>query len=180
MTPDKCQKAFSIINQIHALIAYWDADERCVFSNRAYQTWFRKSPEQMTDISMQDLLGPVVYSQNLPHIRAALRGEKQVFERQLTDSGDITRRFVATYTPDVAEGTVRGFSVHATELPAQPHFSEWLPICASCKDVQLSTGQWLPVEDYLFQCSSFNFTHGLCPKCLPRYFPGCTDGGAPC
>ncbi len=171
MTMDHCQAAFSILNQMHAMVAYWNADERCTFSNRAYQSWFGKTPEEMAGISMQELLGPALYELNLPHIQGAQRGEMQVFERRLTHTSGVTQRFLATYTPDPAGGPVRGFSVHATELPAQTRLHEWLPICSSCKDIQNVGGTWHPLEDHFSRHSNITFTHGLCPKCMPRYFP---------
>lgn len=176
MTSDLCQMAFSIVNQMHAMVAYWNADERCVFSNRGYQSWFGRTPEEMTGVSMQELLGPAAYEVNRRHIQGALRGEKQIFEQHLTHSSSgTTLRFLATYTPDPAGDAVRGFSVHATELPAQTRLREWLPICSSCKDIQTSGGEWHPLEDYFSRHSSITFTHGLCPKCMPRYFPSTDD-----
>ena len=172
MSVDLCQAAFSIVNHMHAMVAYWTADERCTFSNHSYQSWFGKTPEEMAGISLQELLGPSLYDLNRPHIQGVLRGEKQIFERHLTHStSGVTQRFLATYTPDVVEDVVRGFSAHATELPVQIRLHEWLPICANCKDIQAATGEWHPVEEYLWQHSAITFTHGLCPKCMPRYFP---------
>jgi PAS domain-containing protein len=171
MSLDLCQVALSIVNQMHAMVAYWTADERCTFSNRAYQRWFDKSPEEMAKISLQELLGSSVYELNNTHIQGALRGEKQVFERHLTGSSGATQRFLATYTPDVVEDVVLGFSAHVTELPSQIRLREWLPICANCKDIRTATGEWHPIEEYLWQYSAITFTHGLCPKCMPHYFP---------
>lgn len=176
MTSDYCQAAFSIVNQMHALVAYWNADERCTFSNQAYQSWFGKTPAQMESITLRELLGPSTYARNRPHIRGALRGEKQIFECLLTRSASgVTQRFLATYSPDPEGDAVRGFSVHATELPAelstQNLLHEWLSICSSCKDIRTATGEWHPLEDYFALHSSITFTHGLCPKCIPRYFP---------
>lgn len=172
MTVDHCQVAFNIVNQMHAMVAYWDADERCVFSNHSYQTWFDKNSQEMAGISMQELLGPALYKLNHSHIQGALRGEKQIFERRLTHSrSGETLRFLTTYTPDPAGDAVRGFSVHAVELPTQTRLQEWLPICSSCKDIRTTSGEWYSLEDYFSRHSSITFTHGLCPKCMPRYFP---------
>jgi PAS domain S-box-containing protein len=109
--------AFRVVNQISAMVAYWDADQRCVFSNEAYQQWFGRKPAEMLGMSLRDLLGPL-YEKNRPYIEGALRGEIQVFERQIPLPGGGTRDSVATYTPDLVGGVVRGFSVHVADVTA--------------------------------------------------------------
>lgn len=175
MTSILSQMAFTIVNQMHTMIAYWNADERCIFSNLAYRSWFNKTPEEMSLISLQELMGPALYSLNRPHIQGALRGEKQIFQRQLTSASGVTHHFAINYTPDVSHSSVLGFSVNVTELPPPLHPREWLPICSSCKDIQTPWGEWHSLEDYFTRHSGVSFTHSLCPKCLPHYFPG-NDG----
>lgn len=107
--------ALRVVNQISAMVAYWDTDQRCVFSNDAYRQWFGKTPEQMVGMTMQELLGPL-YQKNLPYIRGALAGELQVFERRILLPNGEPRDSVATYTPDVRHGVVQGFSVHVADV----------------------------------------------------------------
>lgn len=172
MSIDLSHVAFSILNQMHAMVSYWDTSERCLFSNQAYQKWFGKTPDEMAAISMRDLLGPELYELNRPYLQGVMRGEKQIFERTLHHSSGTARRFLATYIPDEEEGVVCGFSAHVTELPAPTASQEWLSICSNCKDIRSANGEWHPVEEYFFMHSNANFTHGLCPRCMPRYFPG--------
>ena len=75
MNLEPSQIALSVANQISAMVAYWDANQRCLFSNEAYTEWFGKNPEQMKGMAMKELLGPL-YELNLPVILAALNGEK--------------------------------------------------------------------------------------------------------
>ena len=50
------------------------------------------------------------------NIRGALAGGRQVFERQIPlPTGEI-RETIATYTPDVSDGVVRGFSVLVADV----------------------------------------------------------------
>jgi hypothetical protein len=30
----------SVVDMVLAMLAYWDASQRCVFANRAYEKWF--------------------------------------------------------------------------------------------------------------------------------------------
>ena len=46
-----------------------------------------------------------------------------------------------------------------------------LPICAHCKKIRDSQGQWHPIEGYITRNSEAQFSHGLCPQCIPLFFP---------
>ena len=46
-----------------------------------------------------------------------------------------------------------------------------LPICAHCKKVRDDHGFWQQVEAYISTHSEATFSHGLCPDCIPIYFP---------
>lgn len=43
-----------------------------------------------------------------------------------------------------------------------------LPICAWCKNIRNDQNYWERVEDYLAAHSDAQFTHGICPDCLPK------------
>ncbi len=47
-----------------------------------------------------------------------------------------------------------------------------LPICASCKKIRDDAGQWKALEVYIQDRSEATFTHGICPACAARDFPG--------
>lgn len=46
-----------------------------------------------------------------------------------------------------------------------------IPICAACKKIRDDKGYWQQVESYITARSDARFSHGLCPDCLPTYFP---------
>jgi len=52
-----------------------------------------------------------------------------------------------------------------------------LPICASCKKIRDNEQRWHPLESYIHDHSMAQFSHGLCPDCLPLYFS--PEGKAP-
>lgn len=51
-----------------------------------------------------------------------------------------------------------------------------LPVCASCRKIRVEPAtpgekpRWLPLETYLHEESSVQFSHGICPECEGRYF----------
>ena len=47
-----------------------------------------------------------------------------------------------------------------------------LPICASCKRIRDDQGYWNQIETYVRERSDAEFTHGLCPDCARRLYPG--------
>lgn len=191
MNIDPAQAALIAVNHISAMIAYWDHNQHCVFSNDAYREWFGKTPKEMVGMSMSELLGPL-YTLNLPYILGALKGEKQVFERRIPLPGGGARDTIATYTPDVVNGETQGFWVHVADVTAirereaalerailerDAALAEvrtlrgLLPICSSCKSIRDESGAWHSIEQYVSERSNASFTHGICPDCIAKLYP---------
>ena len=101
-----------------SMLAYWDRDLRCRFANRAYERWFGVSADALVGTTLPELLGPALYALNAPRIEAALRGEPQVFERDVPGPGGVLRPSLAHYIPDRRDGKVVGFLVQVTETTA--------------------------------------------------------------
>lgn len=47
-----------------------------------------------------------------------------------------------------------------------------LPICASCKKIRDDNGYWNQIETYISRHSEAEFSHGICPDCLEKLYPG--------
>ncbi|MFM9916609.1 MAG: ATP-binding protein [Rhizobacter sp.] len=105
-----------LVERVPSMLAYWDQDLLCRFANRAYETWFGVSPDRLLGTSIRDLLGPELFAMNEPHMRKALAGERQVFERILQGPGGVQRHSLAEYIPDLVDGVVRGFLVQVTNV----------------------------------------------------------------
>jgi diguanylate cyclase (GGDEF)-like protein/PAS domain S-box-containing protein len=103
------------VDHLDAMVAYWDKDQVCVFANRAYYDWFGKTREEVVGRTLQELLGPL-YLKNLPYIRAAYAGQKQVFEREIPTPEGRIRPSLATYTPHFVDGQVRGIFAHVADV----------------------------------------------------------------
>jgi PAS domain S-box-containing protein len=50
-----------------------------------------------------------------------------------------------------------------------------LPICSSCKRIRNDRGYWEQVEIYIRDHSEADFSHGLCPECARKLYPGLAD-----
>lgn len=46
-----------------------------------------------------------------------------------------------------------------------------IPICAHCKNIRTDAGEWQRVEAYVRAHSTAQFSHGICPDCLVKYYP---------
>ena len=186
-----------IVNQIPAMVAYWDKDQKCTFANEPYREWFGKSPTQMIGISMKEFLGSM-YERNLPHIVEALEGRKQVFERQVRLPDGRICETIVTYAPDIEDGEVRGFSVVVADVTTLREreaalartlrerdeavaealaLRGLLPICAGCKSIRDTNGQWHTIERYVEERTAVSFSHGMCPDCMRKWYPE-LEGGA--
>ncbi len=106
----------ALLDHLPAMIGYWDRDLRNVIANETYVEWFGFTPQQMKGIHIREVLGERLYALNLPHIRRALAGEEQLFERTIVDTHGATRHTQAAYVPDVVDGEVCGFFVLVTDV----------------------------------------------------------------
>lgn len=52
-----------------------------------------------------------------------------------------------------------------------------LPICAGCKKIRREDQAWEALEAFIETHSHAEFTHGLCPDCMTRFYPGAAGRG---
>jgi diguanylate cyclase (GGDEF)-like protein/PAS domain S-box-containing protein len=116
LAPDTIRYQHLLMERLPAILAYWDTDLRCRFANHSYKHWFGVSTVDLVGTSLGDLLGPELLALNEPHIKAALQGHEQTFERDLTGPDGTSRQSLVTYLPDVVDGTVVGFLVNVTDV----------------------------------------------------------------
>lgn len=115
MPNDTGDIVIKVVDNVDAMLAYWGRDQRCRFANAAYKVWFGKGRHELIGLTMQDLLGPL-YEKNRQYIEGALRGEPQVFEREITLPDGSVRHSLASYFPDVVNGEVMGFTVQVADV----------------------------------------------------------------
>ncbi|MFA6147916.1 MAG: PAS domain S-box protein [bacterium] len=46
-----------------------------------------------------------------------------------------------------------------------------LPVCASCKKIRDERGSWKEIEEYIGQRTDAQFSHGMCPECMDKFYP---------
>lgn len=71
----------------------------------------------------------------------------------------------------------RQLQARIDEAVAKVHVLDGLlPICAWCKRVREDTGYWRQVEAYVAARSRAQFSHGICPDCVEKYYPETHEG----
>ncbi|EME68831.1 histidine kinase [Paramagnetospirillum caucaseum] len=98
-----------VIDNLPALAAYWDRDQRCRFANITFREWLGLPAERIVGQSMAEVLGPDLHAENQSHVLGALAGQPQQFERTVRRADGATRHIQAHYIPHVDGDRVQGF-----------------------------------------------------------------------
>ncbi|MEQ1685236.1 MAG: EAL domain-containing protein [Burkholderiaceae bacterium] len=108
----------TITDNIPALVAFVDKDQRYQFVNRNYERWLGMKPEQMLGKTAQEIYGVDNYARLQPCLEKALMG--QTFDtdhRVIGVRGAIGRWFNIMYMPKVnADGAVTGIYVLGSDI----------------------------------------------------------------
>lgn len=106
----------SILDNMPAMIAYWDRNLINRFGNHAYRFWFGIDPTTLAGRHIREVIGEERYRLNLPYIEGALAGQPQTFERTIPVPDGTVRDSLANYVPDIVDGEVQGFYVLVSDI----------------------------------------------------------------
>lgn len=116
----------TILDNLPSMVSYWDKDQHNRFANQAYMDWLGVSRERMPNVKLLDVLDRGTYEHALTHIRQALKGHKQVFERtMLLPSGEV-RHTLVSYIPDKEGDEVQGIFVQIDDLTDRKRMEDLL------------------------------------------------------
>ena len=113
----------TILDNLPSMVSYWDSAQRNRFANQSYQDHFGVSADALHHTPVKNLLG-TNFDQSRPYIQAALRGQRQLFERTIRDAHGQERFTIVSYVPDVdtqrtaddGAPLVRGVFVQITDI----------------------------------------------------------------
>lgn len=54
-----------------------------------------------------------------------------------------------------------------------------LPICSDCKRIRDGDGDWQHLEVYMHERTDAQFSHGICPSCIERWYPEFVEPAEP-
>ena len=99
-----------ITDALPVLIAYIDHQQRYLYNNRTYESWYGRPRLSLRGKTIRGVVGESNYQQMLPYIETVLGGKAVTFESQpVTENGN-SYWMNATYIPDFSSnGEVKGF-----------------------------------------------------------------------
>jgi len=133
--------------------------------------------------------------EGLPLMRAIKRGEVVRDEEYTVECADGRKLYILCNAGPIrdASGAVMGGAVVIRDITDRKRgvdalrklnaelrdaldrvkvLSGLLPVCASCKRIKDSAGNWTSMERYISERSNAEFTHGICPDCARKLYPG--------
>ncbi|KAB0266410.1 EAL and GGDEF domain-containing protein [Microvirga brassicacearum] len=107
---------FSVLNNVPALMAYADRNERYRFNNNTYREWYGVEPEAIFGKTIRAVVGEANYARLDGYIQRVLAGEAIIYEEELKTVGR-PRYVQGSYSPDFApDGSVRGFFILVLDI----------------------------------------------------------------
>lgn len=106
----------SVLDDVPAVIAFFDMDLRNRFTNWAHVPWFGLHPHELVGCSPGDIVGAATFAESKPYYDAVREGHSQTFERINTLPGGARRHSLVTYVPFVVAGEVRGVVTMASDV----------------------------------------------------------------
>ena len=108
----------TITDNIPAMVAFVDCEQRYRFVNRNYERWLGLRPEQMLGRLARDIYGEALYATLQPCLERALAGETMAIEHQLAGRARAEGHwFNIMYMPKrAADGSVTGVYVLSNDI----------------------------------------------------------------
>lgn len=169
-------------------------DERLVFINHGLSEFLGLSNDEILNRPLVDLISPVDRELAAANYTKTVQGQTNVnrYDFRLIDKNDkevwvsITMSSVlwknkpATMSLLSNINTRKKLEIEREQmiLDLQNAISEkkilcgLLPICSSCKKIRDDTGYWNQLEMYIREHSLAEFSHGICPDCIKKLYPG--------
>ncbi len=115
---DSEKRLRTIADNVPAVIAHVDTEQRYTFINAFASQVMDAEAESSIGRTVEEARGPTVYALLKPHIAQALNGTPSTFEYEV-HAGDRSRYFQAAYVPaTAADGTLTGFYTLITDITA--------------------------------------------------------------
>lgn len=112
------QHLFALTNNIPALVAYFDMEERCQYANDTALRSQNLTRSDAYGMKLRDGLGELNYSAHEPGVRQVLRGQRACIEAKVPFRGR-DAYFQAHFIPDLVEGGAqRGFYLMTFDITA--------------------------------------------------------------
>jgi PAS domain S-box-containing protein len=105
-----------VTDNIPGRVGYWDRELRCVFGNRAYLELLGPAAHEIVGRTALEIFGSRRFEAERGRVEAALRGERQLFEREERGADGRRRTMYVHYIPDWKVNEIEGFFVLALDI----------------------------------------------------------------
>ena len=168
----------SVANQLPSGFVYPEyACAKIVFKDREFKTDnFRETKRKLSSTIMVrgESLGSVsvFYLDGVPGAEDAafLTDERNLIKAVAERLGRVVER---KQYEEERENLISELQQAMSEVKT---LSGLLPICASCKKIRDDKGYWNQIESYIQDHSEAEFSHGICPECAEKLYPGLLKG----
>ncbi|WP_051229433.1 PAS domain S-box protein [Paludibacterium yongneupense] len=100
----------TILDNVPAMIGYFDRDMNNRFANRAYHDWHGSQSGELLGKHLSQIHSDSVYGDLLPYVESTLAGEAQSFEIAVDRTGGPSARYLQVHlVRDTLDGRVQGF-----------------------------------------------------------------------
>lgn len=106
----------TIIDNVPALIGFWDLNLKNRFANRMYLDYFGWKSEDILGRHVSEIVGDDLYAKNLSFMESAMRGDTQMFERTIIDAHGNSRETLSSYVPGYRDGEIEGVYAFVTDI----------------------------------------------------------------
>ncbi|WP_017716068.1 PAS domain S-box protein [Kamptonema formosum] len=119
------EKIRLIADSLPAVISYVDSQQRYVFINKTYETWFGRDRTEIIGKAIKEVLGEPAYEKICPHVEAALSGRRVTFESAISYKPGRSYYVESSYIPHLGErGEVKGFFALTSDINARKKAEE--------------------------------------------------------
>ena len=118
---DTNSKLLAILNSLPCLVGYFNDKLECEFANSHYLSRFGKPPGFFLGKTPEQILGPELHAQRLPHLQECRQNAKIVHFQAKSPDPDDPRRFVHSdihYVPFLRDGKIAGHFVLDFDITA--------------------------------------------------------------
>lgn len=180
-------------------------DEHCVFEyvNPAFARMVGRDVAQIVGRTPASFAVPSARAELAAQRNRRTQGESSTYEFQLERVDGTPVDVLVSSTPRESNGTFAGAIAVVKDITARRRaeraleaahasnetlvaelkdalqqvrtLSGFLPICSYCKRIRDDVGYWEQIEAYVSSHTGARFSHGICPECEARHFPGLAD-----
>jgi hypothetical protein len=180
----------NILDAFPSFVFVVDSNSRIVLSNRAASRMLGTPPEVTLRRLCGDVLGCINAKSPLEvcgttqfcpecvvrkAVRAALEGKvvfREKYKMHLQEpQGKREVYFLVNASPFEHDGEALALLV-LEDISELMEMGGLIPICSNCRKVREDQEYWEELEDYLAKHTELKFTHGICPECTKKLYPG--------